>query len=215
MLTLTVFLGIMVPAWAQFMSAPTFDLTASDMCAGATATYTFHLSNPDGVEIAAVSILWPAWPVTENFYSQLLLSYGLVDTYGGILRSGSGYLAIRVTLGVFDLYNEAGQLVGTLTQTIATTGALTDYFTHSTTATFLTFRVPLLLSPGAYVDFVLPTVLNPEPGLYVFSAEATTVSGQTVNMNSRPGYTNQVSIVDCGIPSIDAPAPDGVGLWAS
>jgi hypothetical protein len=210
----------------DFTVPPTFDLSTSSNIASATnAVYRFHGENPDpAVGVQDFSVKIPAGysaraSTTVPNIIVMTISYGTI----GNSPSGSGQVVTTTTANTYDVYvNVPGPFkIGSAVltpPTPSTDGMLT-----------FTFTIPVFLTVGQFVDLVAVAglIINPpNPGVYTWGVSATpggTAPNTPVNLNPRPSFTNEVTIVTARLTinsalRSNAPTIDGIltpGEWTN
>jgi hypothetical protein len=183
-----------LPCNAAFTVAPTFDLTTSSNCAGATgAVYAFHTQSTDALEMAiGGSLTIPAGYSINPAY--LTTTPGIVvftGVYGyvGNPPVGTVQVTTTITAGTFAFYGD-GVLKGAamiVPPTSTTPGTAGGAF--------------VALEPLQYADIstVPGFFLNPSvPGVYTWGPNTAIASDlSSVLMSPRPGFTNEVRIDSC------------------
>ena|GEM_PF-3209584 len=195
---------VILPARAAFIKLPTFDITTSSSCTGATdAIYKWHGENPDiaeNVDLSSVTI--PAGYSGNPLY--WTTTPGIVVMTGIVGDIGSSH-AVAISA---KTTTQSGTFLVSLNGTVDHQTGMSMWIggyppiqtRHGNLGPFLWF-----LRSGKYVDFtfVAGFLINPSsPGVYTWGPNdaAPVDSGQTgptVPVNPRPGFTNQVQIVKC------------------
>ncbi len=188
----------MVPqANASFVKIPIFDLVTTSDVAGATdAVYTLHLENPDPSEIVVTaSIMVPVgYSVDQEFITS---KSGIkAGSAFGHCPEGSSHanMVTTTTPGRFTISFMSRATVHIIVSEPTPTTPGTMEFTFS--------GQYALLNPGCYADFspAKGFFVNPSTlGAYVWApSTAAATSGSPVTMESRPGFSQTVTIVGTG-----------------